>query len=116
MSHCKPSSPDTVLSLPVQHASVYTLGKRGQTAHFKVSTSSLEQQGIDIHKAGRGGETTFHGPGQIVLYPIVNLRRIGFGARAYVETLEDCMVAACSHYGIQARVSAHHQQIIICSE
>ena len=89
----------------LQHAKVYTLGKRGQTAHFKVSKASLEKQGIDIHTVGRGGETTFHGPGQIVLYPVVNLRRLGLGARAYVETLEDCMVAACGHYGIQARVS-----------
>ena len=88
----------------LQHARVYTLGKRGQTAHFKVPESSLKQQGIDIHTAGRGGETTFHGPGQIVLYPVVNLRRLGLGARAYVEALEDCMVDTCSQYGIQARV------------
>ena len=83
---------------------MYTLGKRGQTAHFKVPELSLQQQGIDIQKAGRGGETTFHGPGQIVLYPVVNLRRLGLGARAYVEALEDCMVDTCSKYGIQARV------------
>lgn len=92
----------------MQHASVYTLGKRGQTAHFKVPKASLEQRGIDIHNAGRGGETTYHGPGQMVLYPIVNLRRLGLGARAYVETLEECMVGACGHYGIQARVRAQH--------
>ncbi|DBA99944.1 hypothetical protein WJX77_006833 [Trebouxia sp. C0004] len=94
-------APDTVLQL--QHASVYTLGKRGQAAHFKVPKAILEQQGIDIHNAGRGGETTYHGPGQMVLYPIVNLRRLGLGARAYVETLEECMVGACGHYDIQAR-------------
>ena len=91
----------------MQHASVYTLGKRGQAAHFKVSKSHLEQQGIDIHNATRGGETTYHGPGQLVLYPVVNLRRVGLGARAYVEALEDCMVKTCSHYGIQARVSLY---------
>ena len=91
-------------NIAVQHARVYTLGKRGQIAHFKVSKSSLEQQGIDIHNAGRGGETTFHGPGQIVLYPVVNLRRLGLGARAYVEALEDCMVDACGQYGIHAKV------------
>lgn len=88
----------------LQHARVYTLGKRGQIAHFKVPKSSLEEQGIEIHNAGRGGETTFHGPGQIVLYPVINLRRLGLGARAYVEALEDCMVDACSQYGIHARV------------
>lgn len=92
----------------MQHASVYTLGKRGQTAHFKVPKANLEQQGIDIHNAGRGGETTYHGPGQLVLYPIVNLRRLGLGARAYVESLEECMVGACGHYGIHARVRVQH--------
>lgn len=101
---CTQTQPTTALQLLLQHARVYTLGKRGQVAHFKVSTSDLEEQGIDIHNAGRGGETTFHGPGQIVLYPVVNLRRLGLGARAYVEALEDCMVDTCSQYGIHARV------------
>lgn len=84
---------------------MYTLGKRGVQAHFKSPASYLVQQGFDIQHAGRGGETTYHGPGQLVMYPVVNLRRLRLGARAYVETLEDCMVAACSNFGIQARVS-----------
>ena len=99
---------DKICTAFMQHSSVYTLGKRGQAAHFKVPKASLVQPGIDIHNAGRGGETTYHGPGQMVLYPIVNLRRLGLGARAYVETLEECMVGACSHYGIQARVRAQY--------
>ena len=101
---------DNCISL-LQHARVYTLGKRGQIAHFKVPKSDLEEQGIDIHNAGRGGETTFHGPGQIVIYPVVNLRRLGLGARAYVETLEDCMVDACSQYDIHARVRLKSEHI-----
>jgi len=107
---------DKICTAFMQHSSVYTLGKRGQAAHFKVPKASLVQQGIDIHNAGRGGETTYHGPGQMVLYPIVNLRRLGLGARAYVETLEECMVGACGHYGIQARVRAQHWQMkTLCS-
>ena len=89
----------------LQHSNVYTLGKRAVQAHFKSPASKLKQQGYDIHTAGRGGETTYHGPGQLVMYPVINLRRLRLGARAYVETLEDCMVAACSHSGVQARVS-----------
>ena len=89
----------------LQHSNVYTLGKRAVQAHFKSPASELKQQGYDIHTAGRGGETTYHGPGQLVMYPVINLRRLRLGARAYVETLEDCMVAACSHFGVQARVS-----------
>lgn len=71
--------------------------------------SELAQQGFDIQHAGRGGETTYHGPGQLVMYPVVNLRRLGIGARLYVETLEDCMVAACNHFGIAARVRSVHK-------
>ena len=93
----------------VQHSNVYTLGKRGVQAHFKVPAAKLAQQGFDIQQAGRGGETTYHGPGQLVMYPVVNLRRLGIGARVYVETLEDCMVAACSHFGIEARVCSVHK-------
>lgn len=68
--------------------------------------TTLQQKGFDIEHAGRGGETTYHGPGQIVMYPIVNLRRLKIGARVYVETLEDCIVSACNHFGIVARVSS----------
>ena len=74
--------------------------------HFKVPVTTLQQKGFDIEHVGRGGETTYHGPGQIVMYPVVNLRRLKMGARAYVETLEDCVVSACNHFGIAARVSS----------
>jgi len=51
----------------------------------------------------RGGETTYHGPGQLVVYPILNLRGFGLGARSYVEALEDSMVAVAGAYGVAAR-------------
>ena len=88
----------------LQHLPVYTIGKRGTEADFKVTPKQLHQQGIDIHHIPRGGETTFHGPGQLVLYPIVNLRRMQRGARRYVEGLEDIMIRTCGAYGICARV------------
>ncbi len=52
----------------------------------------------------RGGETTYHGPGQLIAYPIVNLRQLKLGARAYVEALEDIMIATAGVYGVSARV------------
>ncbi len=88
----------------LQHSPVYTVGKRGTEADFKVSPDQLRQQGIDIYHIPRGGETTFHGPGQLVLYPIINLRRLRRGARRYVEGLEDIMIRTCGAYGICARV------------
>lgn len=59
--------------------------------------------GADIALIPRGGETTFHGPGQLVAYPILDLRSFGMGARAYVESLEDAMIAVAGAYGVAAR-------------
>lgn len=58
---------------------------------------------IDIETIPRGGETTYHGPGQLVAYPIVDLRNRSLGARAYVEGLEDALVATVGAFGVQAR-------------
>ena len=81
------------------------MGKRGQPKDFLEPEEVLRQNGIDIHKVLRGGETTFHGPGQLILYPIVDLRRLKKGARAYVEGLEDTVVKTLAVYGVQAQVN-----------
>ncbi|CAL5223299.1 g5790 [Coccomyxa viridis] len=91
--------PDTLLLL--QHQPIYTVGKRGTEADFKVSKEELH--GAEVETVPRGGETTFHGPGQLVCYPIVNLRRLKLGARAYVEGLEDTVIATLGQYGVEAR-------------
>ncbi|EIE27233.1 LIPOYLtransferase 2 [Coccomyxa subellipsoidea C-169] len=92
---------DTLIIL--EHPSTYTVGKRGTFADFKKSEEELSRLGAGIEHINRGGETTFHGPGQVVLYPIINLRRLKCGARAYVEGLEDSLIATLSTYGVQAR-------------
>jgi hypothetical protein len=61
----------------------------------------LARLGIDVVTVPRGGETTYHGPGQLVAYPILNLRQLGLGARAFVEGLEDAMVQTVGCFGIQ---------------
>lgn len=61
----------------------------------------LSRLGVDVVTVPRGGETTYHGPGQLVAYPIVNLRQLGLGARAFVEGLEDAMVQTVGCFGIQ---------------
>ncbi len=86
----------------MQHSPVYTVGKRGQDTDFKTDPSFV---GADVFTVPRGGETTFHGPGQLVVYPIVSLRQLGVGPRAYVEGLEDTLVRTLGRYGISARVS-----------
>eukprot|EP00882_Tetradesmus_deserticola_P002844 GHRQ01003023.1.p1 GENE.GHRQ01003023.1~~GHRQ01003023.1.p1 ORF type:complete len:266 (+),score=50.52 GHRQ01003023.1:845-1642(+) len=89
--------------LVVQHASVFTVGKRGSAQDFHTDPEELRQNGYEVHSVPRGGETTYHGPGQLVAYPIVNLRQLGLGARAFVERLEDAMVQTAGCFGIQAR-------------
>ena len=101
------ASPRPLTSCPLailQHQHVYTMGKRGSPADFHVDAARLARAGVDVYTTPRGGETTYHGPGQLVVYPIVSLRGLGIGARAYVEGLEDVMVRTLGRYGVAARV------------
>ena len=92
--------PDLLLLL--EHPHVYTLGRRGQQSDILVSEKTLNGLGVETHFTDRGGETTYHGPGQLVGYPIMNLRRWGGGVRDYVETLERTLISALNEYGITA--------------
>ena len=84
---------------------MYTIGKRGSDDDFHVGQAQLRAAGAEVHTVPRGGETTFHGPGQLVAYPIVNLRELGVGPRQFVEGLEDVMARVVGRWGIAARVS-----------
>jgi len=93
--------PDTVLSL--QHPPTYTLGKRRTYHNLLVPEADLRAMGAELHYTERGGDVTFHGPRQAILYPIISLRDIGFGARKYVEGLESAMIDLASIYGVKTR-------------
>lgn len=92
---------DTLLSL--QHPPTYTLGKRKTDHNLLVSEPELKNMGAELHYTQRGGDITFHGPHQAILYPIISLRDIGIGARSYVEKLEGAMIELASMYGVKAR-------------
>ncbi|XP_031121677.1 octanoyltransferase LIP2, mitochondrial [Ipomoea triloba] len=92
---------DTLLSL--QHPPTYTLGKRRTDHNLLVPESELEAMGAELHYTQRGGDITFHGPHQAILYPIISLRDIGLGARKYVENLELTMIELASKYGVKAQ-------------
>ena len=92
--------PDLLLLL--EHPHVYTLGRRGKQSDILASSDTLRRLNAETHITDRGGETTYHGPGQLVGYPIVNLRRWGGGVRDYVETLERTLIGALNEYGIAA--------------
>ncbi|CAI9765378.1 unnamed protein product [Fraxinus pennsylvanica] len=91
---------DTLLSL--QHPPTYTLGKRRTVHNLLVPESELKAMGAELHYTQRGGDITFHGPHQAVLYPIISLRDVGLGARKYVENLELIMIELASLYGVKA--------------
>ena len=92
--------PDQLLLL--EHAPVVTLG-RGAKEHFVSSSAEqLHQAGVELHRTGRGGEVTFHGPGQLVAYPIVLLREPERDLHVYLRRLEQVVIDVASRYGLAA--------------
>ena len=86
---------DTLLLLA--HAPVYTAGRRSVPEHV------LAELPAPLVEADRGGQTTYHGPGQLVGYPIVSLAELGLGPKRYVEAVESALIAALAEYGVDAR-------------
>ena len=88
--------------LLVEHPPVYTLGKSGHAENLLVSREALEAAGARFFHIDRGGDITFHGPGQLVCYPILDLERIGIGLRDYIDALEEAVIRTVAQYGITA--------------
>ena len=93
-------SAESVLFL-CEHFPVFTLGKNGLASNLLVSDLILEAQGISLYKTNRGGDITFHGPGQITGYPVFDLEAFGLGLRQYVETIEEIIIRFLTLYGIR---------------
>ena len=92
--------PDQLLLL--EHPAVLTLGRRSDPSHIRASTERLALCGIEVIEVERGGEVTYHGPGQLVAYPIVALSQRGLMIRPFVRALEAAMVATCAALGVAA--------------
>lgn len=88
--------------LLLQHKSVFTMGTQGGRNNLFASEDELEQMGIELFESQRGGNITYHGPGQLIAYPILNLSYLKKDARWYIYQLEEVIIQTLKEYGIKA--------------
>jgi lipoate-protein ligase B len=94
-------SADTILVL--EHSAVFTLGRRGGAENLLVSEAFLEKSGIKVTQVERGGNITYHGPGQLVVYPIIDLEAAKISVVGFVDALEEVMLQTAEVWGIKAK-------------
>jgi len=99
--HVKGELPDVLLLL--EHPHVITLGRRGNQSHLIVSTEELEIMNIPLFHVERGGDVTYHGPGQLVVYPILDLKEYGYRLIRYVDQLEEVIIQVLRDFGMEGR-------------
>ena len=85
-----------------QHYPVFTVGRHGDMANMLADSAALRRLGAEVVRIERGGDITYHGPGQLVVYPIINLNRHRLGVKAYVHLLERAVCETLAAYGIAA--------------
>jgi lipoyl(octanoyl) transferase len=85
-----------------EHPPVYTLGKSAKSKNLLIDQEGLSTIGATLHQTDRGGDITFHGPGQLVGYPIIKLEDFDLGVRRYVDLLEDALITTCELFNIKS--------------
>ncbi len=85
-----------------EHPHVYTLGRSGKANNLLVTPQQLQHIGASFYHIDRGGDITYHGPGQVVCYPILDLEQYGLGLKTYIHLIEEAVIRLCASYGITA--------------
>lgn len=99
--------PEAARILVVQHPPVITVSRRPQAAaHLTATEGALRRAGVEVAETDRGGDITYHGPGQLVVYPIVDLNLHNLGIHDYMRLLEDAVIGACASFGLDTRRDA----------
>ncbi|MEJ7653563.1 MAG: lipoyl(octanoyl) transferase LipB [Chloroflexia bacterium] len=86
--------------LLLEHPHTYTLGRSGGLNHLLASPEELAALGAEVVESDRGGDITYHGPGQLVGYPLLNLRRMGGDVHVYLRTIEQALIETLAEYGL----------------
>lgn len=92
---------DTIIIL--EHPNTITLGRRSDQSHIITPKNNLEDSGFKVVSTDRGGQATFHGPGQLIIYPIINIKLQNFGPVSYVRFLEDIVISLTKKLGVKTR-------------
>jgi lipoyl(octanoyl) transferase len=92
----------------LEHPPVVTLGRRATADHLLATPADLAARGVEVVESDRGGDVTFHGPGQVVGYPILDLRRRRLGAHTYLRFLEEVLIGVLATYGIRGFRDPEH--------
>lgn len=86
----------------VEHPRVFTLGKNGGRDNILLTDEEIDQRGFSVYHVERGGDVTYHGPGQAVVYPVVDLKHLKIGVKALVDAVAGCIVDTAAHYGVES--------------
>ncbi len=97
---CRDEIEDTVIT--VEHDPVFTIGRSGSRANIRISEEQLRSERIPVYDVERGGDITYHGPGQLVVYPIIDLRNYGRDIKHYISRLEQGIIDLLAAFGVTA--------------
>ena len=100
----------------VEHPAVYTLGKSGKMSNMLIDEARLKALGAEFYHIDRGGDITFHGEGQVVCYPILDLEKLNIGLRRYIEILEQSIIETVAEFGIESRRLEGATGVWLCDE